>query len=357
MKDLRSGADSFQDPPMTQFSNRIRQIVLLLVIAFLAFLIIRELYVFLPGLMGALTFYILGRERFFRWTEVKGWKPGWTAMMLIVAFLLMIAGPLYYAVILVSPKVSKIFLHADELMVGLEALSAKIKALTGEELLSPKNLAAFKSTVSDFIPTFLNSSAMILSNLLVMFFVLYFMLTGGRIMEHAIRQFVPLQSESILTLAEETKHMVKANAIGIPLISVIQGITAWLGYLIFGLEDAVVWGFLTGVFAFFPIVGTMLIWVPLVVFLFSQGLHVPATGLLLYSLIVTGNIDYLARVTLMKKIGNVHPLVTVLGVIVGLKLFGFMGFIFGPLIFSYTVILVKIYAHEFVDSSPKPKQT
>ena len=75
------------------------------------------------------------------------------------------------------------------------------------------------------------------------------------------------------------------------------------------------------------------------------------SGLLIYSLIVTGNVDYLARVTLMKKIGNVHPLVTVFGVIVGLNLFGFMGFIFGPLIFSYSIILIKIYSHEFVDVS------
>jgi predicted PurR-regulated permease PerM len=75
-----------------------------------------------------------------------------------------------------------------------------------------------------------------------------------------------------------------------------------------------------------------------------------ATGLMLYSLLVTGNVDYLARITLMKKIGDVHPLITIFGVIVGLKLFGFMGFIFGPLVFSYLIILMKIYNHEFVDN-------
>jgi predicted PurR-regulated permease PerM len=78
-------------------------------------------------------------------------------------------------------------------------------------------------------------------------------------------------------------------------------------------------------------------------------MNTQGTGLLIYSLLVTGNVDYLARVTLMKKIGDVHPLITVFGVIVGLQLFGFMGFIFGPLVFSYAIILVKIYAHEFVD--------
>ena len=339
---------------MTQFNNRIRQVVLLLVISFFGFLIIKELYVFLPGLMGALTFYILGRERYFKLTENRGWKPALTALAFILIFLLVIASPLYYTVVLVSPKITDVFSHADELKVGVQALSDKLKQFTGEELMSEKNMSSLQSNLANFIPTFLNSSATILGNTLVMFFVLFFMLTGGREMEKTVRQFIPLHQESIVALAQETKHMVKANAIGIPLISIVQGLAAWLGYLIFGLDDALMWGFLTGVFAFFPIVGTMLIWVPLVIYLYSQGLSTPATGLLIYSLVVTGNVDYLARVTLMKKIGNVHPLVTVFGVIVGLQLFGFMGFIFGPLVFSYVIILIKIYAHEFVDLSKTP---
>ena len=325
-----------------------------MVISFFGFLIIKELYVFLPGLMGALTFYILGRERYFKLTENKGWKPALTALAFILIFLLVIASPLYYTVVLVSPKITDVFSHADELKVGVQALSDKLKQFTGEELMSEKNMNSLQSNLANFIPTFLNSSATILGNMLVMFFVLFFMLTGGREMEKTVRQFIPLHQESIVALAQETKHMVKANAIGIPLISVVQGLAAWLGYLIFGLDDALMWGFLTGVFAFFPIVGTMLIWVPLVIYLYSQGLSTPATGLLIYSLVVTGNVDYLARVSLMKKIGNVHPLVTVFGVIVGLQLFGFMGFIFGPLVFSYVIILIKIYAHEFVDLSKTP---
>lgn len=327
---------------------------MLLVIGFFAFLIIKELYVFLPGLMGSLTFYILGRERYFNLTEKRGWKPALTAFSFIMIFLLVIAAPLYYTIILVSPKISEVFSHADELKVGVQALSDKVKQLTGEELLSEKNLQSLESNLANFIPTFLNSSATILGNMLVMFFVLFFMFTGGRAMEDTVRQFIPLHQDSVSALAQETKHMVKANAIGIPLISIVQGLAAWVGYLIFGLNDALMWGFLTGVFAFFPIVGTMMIWVPLVIYLFSQGLTGPGSGLLIYSLVVTGNVDYLARVTLMQKIGNVHPLITVFGVIVGLQLFGFMGFIFGPLVFSYVIILVKIYAHEFVDPNKRP---
>ncbi len=110
-------------------------------------------------------------------------------------------------------------------------------------------------------------------------------------------------------------------------------------------------------FAFFPIVGTTLIWAPLVVFLFSQGNTGQGIGLLIYSLLVTGNVDYLARVTLMKRLGDVHPMVTVLGVIVGLSLFGFWGFIFGPLLISYFMLLFKIYTNEFGSMQPDDAST
>ena len=148
-------------------------------------------------------------------------------------------------------------------------------------------------------------------------------------------------------LATETDLMIRANALGIPVICFVQGIFAAIGYLIFGIHDWGLWGFLTGVFAFFPLLGTMVIWIPLVIYLYSAGQGLTATGLAVYSLVVTGNIDYITRLGLLKKLGNVHPMITVLGVIVGLKLFGFMGLVFGPLLISYFIILVKIYMSEF----------
>jgi hypothetical protein len=193
-------------------------------------------------------------------------------------------------------------------------------------------------------------------DLAMMFFILYFMYVNGKSMESRIKHFIPLHQDSVDKLASETMNMVRANAIGIPLISIIQGVTATLGYWIFGLSDWGLWGFLTGIFAFFPVVGTMIIWLPLVVYLYAQGASWQATGLMIYSLVVTGNVDYLSRVTLMRKIGDVHPLITILGVIVGLGLFGFMGFIFGPLLLSYLILLIRIYTSEFVETTSQHSQ-
>ena len=173
-------------------------------------------------------------------------------------------------------------------------------------------------------------------------------------MERYLNKIIPLHPDNIHTLASETKTMVKANALGIPLISLIQGVIATIGYFIFGVKDWGLWGFLTGVFAFFPVVGTMIVWVPLVIYTYAMGESWQAVALLLYSIIITGNVDYIARITLIKRMGDVHPIITILGVIIGLGLFGFVGLVFGPLLLNYVIVLFEIYSYEFVvkDSAP-----
>ncbi len=185
----------------------------------------------------------------------------------------------------------------------------------------------------------------------MMFFLLYYLLVSGKEIEKYLNHIIPLKPENVVKLGIETDIMIRANALGIPIICFVQGVFAAIGYLIFGVENWGMWGFITGVFAFFPLVGTMIIWVPLVIYLYSTNQNFTATGLTIYSIVVTGNVDYITRLGLLKKLGNVHPMITVLGVIVGLQLFGFMGLIFGPLLISYFIILLKIYINEFTNKN------
>jgi predicted PurR-regulated permease PerM len=332
---------------MASFSNRLRQVILLIALTALGFLLVKELYVFLPGFLGAVTLYILSRGWYRYLTVKKKWNKNLTATVFILSFLMVIGLPVYLIINLLSPKISNLFSHSEEVIQGIKSVSAQVKEWTGQELFTDSNVADLQKRIANFFPAFLNSTAMIVTNLAMMLFVYFFMLTNGVKMERSFDYFLPLHEKNIDILGQETISVVRANAIGIPLISFIQGVFAMIGYWIFGINEFVLWGFITGVFAFFPIVGTTLIWGPLVVFLFSQGNTGEGIGLLIFSLLVTGNVDYLARVTLMKKLGDVHPLITVLGVIVGLSLFGFWGFIFGPLLVSYFLLLFKIYTSEF----------
>lgn len=273
-------------------------------------------------------------------------------MLFIFAYLIIIAIPVYISIALVSPKISSIAENQAQIIGSIESLSAKVYEKTGITVLSAESAKTIAQKVSTFIPRIINSTLALLTNLIIMFFLLYYLLVQGRDMEKYLSKIIPLKHDNVNLLAGETKMMIRANALGIPIICIVQGAFAALGYWIFGIDDWALWGFVTGVFAFFPLVGTMIIWVPLVGYLFIHGSNWPAVGLTAYSFIVTGNVDYIARLKLMKYMGDVHPVITVLGVIVGLNLFGFMGLIFGPLLVSYFLIMVKIYINEF-DKTPE----
>ena len=331
----------------SHFNERLRQILVLLIILAIGALLISQLSVFIPGLLGGITLYILSRTLYFRLIFKRKWKKGWTAVLFILGYLIIIAIPVYLSVTLVSPKINDVVQNKDKIVESAQILSVKITEKTGYTILSSESTKKVVENVTAFIPRILNSTLVLLTNLLMMFFLLYYLLVHGRDMEKYLNRIIPLKHDNVSILAGETKMMIRANALGIPIICIIQGAFAALGYRIFGLEDWALWGFVTGVFAFFPLVGTMIIWVPLVCYLFIHGDNWAAIGLTAYSIIVTGNVDYIARLKLMKYMGDVHPVITVLGVIVGLNLFGFMGLIFGPLLISYFLILVKIYINEF----------
>lgn len=331
------------------FNNRVKQILLLIILILLIWIVIKELYLFLPGLLGAVTLYIISRANYFQLVYKNKWKKGRAAGLFIFYYLLLLGLPVFLAVTLISPKFNSFLSDPTAAMDSIKAGVNQVQQKMGITFTSDKALSGALDKVIAFLPSLLNSTANLIANLATMLFFLYYMLYNGREMEKTLFRIIPLKDANTTILAAETKKIVKANALGIPLISIIQGITATLGYFIFGVKEWALWGFLTGVFAFFPIVGTMIIWVPLVIYTFAIGNSGMGIGLLLYSVIVTGNIDYVARITIMRRIGDVHPVITVLGVIVGLGLFGFIGLIFGPLLVNYIIVLFKIYMNEFVE--------
>jgi predicted PurR-regulated permease PerM len=334
----------------SSFNDRLLQILLLALIIVLGLLVIFKLYAFLPGLLGGITLYILSRKSYFQLIYKRKWKKGWAAMLYIFIYLIIISIPIYISVMLVTPKINDFVSNQDKIIEGARVFSTKVEKLIGFEIITEQTARNATSKITAYIPKILNSTASVVTNLIMMFFLLYYLLVNGKEVERYLQRIIPLQRKNIDTLASETKTMIRASAIGIPIICIVQGLFATFGYWMFGVQDWALWGFITGVFAYFPIVGTMIVWIPVVLFMLASGHNSNALFLALYSIVIVGNVDYLTRLSLMKKLGDIHPMVTVLGVIVGLNLFGFIGLIFGPLLVSYLIILVKIYYTEFSET-------
>ena len=145
--------------------------------------------------------------------------------------------------------------------------------------------------------------------------------------------------------------MVRSNALGIPMVAVAQGVIALRGFFIFGIKSPIFWAVIVTIGSMIPFVGSLLGIVPVFILSLSNGSTFQAWGILLYGFIVVGATDNLFRLFILKKLDNVHPLITLIGVIVGVPIFGFIGLIFGPLLISLFLIIVRIYKKEYASES------
>ena len=155
-------------------------------------------------------------------------------------------------------------------------------------------------------------------------------------------------------LGDKFVKLVIANAIGIPVVALGQGLVALIGYWIFGAPSPLLLFALTALASMLPVVGAAIVYVPIGIFMIAEGQTGPGVGILIYGLVLVGLTDNLLRFTLLKRLEDIHPLITVFGIIMGLNIFGFMGLIFGPILMSITVLLVQVYQDEFSDDDTTP---
>ena len=148
-------------------------------------------------------------------------------------------------------------------------------------------------------------------------------------------------------IGNQIEAMVRSNALGIPLVAIAQGIIALIGFIIFGISDPFFWFVIVTIGSMIPFVGTLIGILPVFILSLSAGNNFQAWGILIYGIVVVGSTDNIIRLYVLKKLENVHPLITLIGVIVGVPLFGFIGLIFGPLLISLFLIVLHIYRNEY----------
>jgi predicted PurR-regulated permease PerM len=328
--------------------NRIRQFFFIIIILLLGILLFFELYSFLPAVLGAITIYILLHKWMFYLTENKNWRKGWTALLLMLFSFIVILLPVGLLVNMLSSKISFVVQHSDELVLALKKVVSGLEEKFDITIASDENINKLGAGITQSLPGILGATFNTLTTIFFMYFILYFMLVNGRYIENSLYEHVPLHDKNVERLGKEIQMMVMSNAIGIPLIAFAQGVVALIGYLIIGVNEPFFWFGVTCIAAMLPVVGAALAYVPLAIIFFANNDTGRGIAMLIFGFGIIGTVDNVLRFTLLKKLGNVHPLTTVFGVIIGLKLFGFIGLIFGPLLISLFMLLLKIYSSEFI---------
>lgn len=322
---------------------------LIILIVFIGIILFNQFRPFFTGLLGAFTMYVLLRKQMFFLVEKKRINQTGAALLVISEVILCILIPTFLVIWMLLGKIKHVNLDIAPLIAFVQQFITLVQEKTGYDLLSVGNLGTITSYATRGIQVLIGQVSNIVVNSVVLIFFLYFMLISGRKLESYVYTLLPFNDKNKSHVMDEIKRLVLSNAIGIPLLAIIQGVFAFIGYLIFGVPSALLFSVITCFATIIPLLGTGIVWVPLCVYFALTSNWVSAIGLLIYALVILTNIDNVIRFILQKRLADTHPLITVFGVIMGLSLFGFWGVIFGPLLLSLFFLLINIFKTEYID--------
>lgn len=334
---------------MSQKKELYWRISLITLIIFMGVIIFMEITSFMSGVLGACTIYILVRKHMFFLSEKKKIRKSIAATIILIESIIVFLIPISLAVWLLISELHGINLNLTQTIAEVQNFTNLIEERTGYNVLSTDNLVSAASYIPIVVQFLIGSVTSFIINAVIMLFILYFMLLGGRDMEKYLYTLLPFSNTNKRDVMMEINMMVKSNAVGIPLLAVVQGIVALIGYIIFGAPSPVLFGFITCFATIIPLLGTSLVWFPLALYLGLTGNWFNAIGLAVYALVVISNSDNVIRMVIQRKMADTHPLITVIGVIIGLTLFGFWGVIFGPLLLSMFILCIDIFKRQYLD--------
>lgn len=349
---------------MATFKERYWKYSLIIILIVLGIALFKHIIPYLGGLLGAITIYALVRKQMKKLTQKRKMKRGYAATLITLEVIFLCLIPLSILVWIIIGQVENLNLDTTALISQLDKCILFIKAKTGYDVLGSDTMSYIVSIIPDIIQTVMGEISTFAIDLLVIIFVLYFMLIGGEDMESYIKDLLPFNAPNKTHVIKEIDLIIRSNAIGIPLVAVIQGSIATVGYLIFGVHDVILVGLLTCVATVIPVVGTALVWVPISLVMAFNGHWISAVGIMAYGVLVVAQSDNYIRLVLQKKMADIHPLITIFGVVIGIEMFGFMGIIFGPLFLSLFMLFLNMFKQEYLDrtinnsdtDSPLPKE-
>jgi predicted PurR-regulated permease PerM len=315
-----------------------RRAALLLLAAFAAIVFVLSPY--LPGVLGAAVLYVVSAGLHRRLARVI--PPRVSAAALSITLLLLVLVPGTW---LLSTAVRQATdaLRAFQRGGALARLSgARVAGVDVGAQLSSAG-AALVSWGSGQAVALFGSATRATLNLAIALLGLYYLLVAGDALWRRARALLPLRGELADRLGERLVGVTEAMLLGTFLAAVVQGTLVGLSFWLLGLRGAVLAGLLTACVSVLPVIGSAFVWLPAAAYLALAGRYGAAMVMLALGAGVVSNLDNVIWLAVYRRVSGIHPMVTLLGALGGVRVFGAIGLIFGPLALSYFFELLAVY--------------
>jgi predicted PurR-regulated permease PerM len=251
-----------------------------------------------------------------------------SATVLTSIAVLIASGTIFYGVNLLVEEAANFYVYLSSIKIAYFGSTIQEVARS----LSAKLI----SSISDQIVTLVN---LVIASVIFVVSLFYFLKEGEKMQKLA--DFLPFEKEHRQKIVKNITQYLDAFVHVQIVIGILQGIAAGLGFWIFGLPYPLLAGVAAAILSILPAIGPYVLYAPIAMMTYyTHGAQV-AMGILIYGLVVGSILDYFVRPVFYGKKVKLHPLVTFLGIFGGMKLFGFVGLIIGPIILSIAIALFK----------------
>lgn len=324
----------------------LRQSFLIALILGLSLLLFTNLYFVVDAFLGSIILAILSVKPI-QFMIKRKVKRSHAELIYFITALLGVLIPLTIIFFVLKGQWLSIFHFLQGYGQSLEIIGQKLNEKFGINLVNEDVIKSTIIKVSSFVPKLLNSTLDLLTTIGVMYFLLYFFIREGTAIRQGLLSILPLKESSRESIYSLTYQSVLSNSLMMPLVALFQGLIAWIGYALAGVGNSFIWFLATFLASMIPFFGAALVYIPLGILLFFKGQESAGIFVMVWGFAAVSSADNFLRIFFMKKFDNTHPLITFLGVMAGLNIFGFLGIIFGPLLISLLLILVRIYKEEY----------
>jgi predicted PurR-regulated permease PerM len=269
--------------------------------------------------------------------------------------------PIVLFVSILSKEAYDLYLAAKDVMISPQIMAlmegSKVLEITNNVLtnfnfqITVEELNTYISEIAKFVGLFLynqarsiasNMMAFIINFFLMLLVTYYLLIDGGRLISFII-DLSPLPSNQDQILLKKFKDMAGAILIGNGAGGLIQGLAGGIVFSIFELPSPFLWGVIMGLLAFLPIIGIGIVFIPAAIYLFLKGRIASGIFFIVFYVVLSGGVEYFFKPKLVGQRVKMHTLLVFLAIIGGLKLFGILGIIYGPLVITAFLTLTDIY--------------
>jgi len=329
-----------------------RMVLALLCITILAVVLSYALLPYIEAFFAAFILYVIFKPVYRVLVERGKIRKDIAALGVIALSVILVLIPLYFIFVAIVNQtqgaIDAIISNLDLIYQYADKIEDVVPSIDLEEKIV-ELISLISSFVSKMLLSTIQNAGSLIVGLMIMVFLLYYLFTSDDIeLRQRTSQIIPFSKENTEILMRELKNVIHSTIIATLLIALIQGGLLAVTFYLLGIEGALLWGFITAILSFMPVVGAPFVWVPAVAIQLIQHDYRAGIAILIAGIIIS-NVDNFLRPFIQKKVGAMHPFVSLLGIFVGVYLFGLIGIVVGPLILSAFLLSVKMFNEEYLE--------